>query len=81
MRRPHPLIAQLACERTKAGLSVSAMARRLFVDRRTFRQRETGLHEPSSLAQLDAWGAVFGLRLAFVPIEEEQSADQLGEAS
>lgn len=79
VKQPHPVIARLARERARARLSLSETARRIYVDRRTLRGRETGVHEPVNLAQLDEWAALFGLRLALVPIKAKRR--EFGEAS
>lgn len=78
MKRPHPVIERLKQERLRAGMSRPQAAQRLFVSEPTLYGRERGQHEPSTLADLDRWAALFGLRVELVPVDE---AERLGEAS
>lgn len=74
MKPLHPVIAQLKQERRRAGLTQAAVARRLTVSLYTMQGRERGMYEPAGLADLDRWAALFGLKLALVPLEDEATA-------
>lgn len=71
MSAVHPVIAQLKEERVTAGLSAPEVAKRIHISTQAMYGREKGHHEPVCLADVDRWAAVFGLRLALVPIEAE----------
>lgn len=81
VRRPHPVIAELKQERLQAGWSRGRVAYRLHVSEPALYGRESGMYEPATLADLDAWAALFGKRVGLVPLDAEQSGDELGEAS
>ncbi|HEY9410996.1 MAG TPA: helix-turn-helix transcriptional regulator [Jiangellaceae bacterium] len=69
---PHPLALRLHEERKKARLTRPQVAGRIHVSTEALSSWEWGRSEPASLANIDAWAAVYGLRLALVPIEEER---------
>jgi transcriptional regulator with XRE-family HTH domain len=71
------LIAELKQERLRAGLTRPQVARRLYMTEDALYGREVGRYEPSTLADLDQWAALFGKRVALIPLDAEQS----GEAS
>lgn len=80
-RHPHPLISELKQDRVQAGLSRGQVAYRLHMSEPALYGREPGMYEPATLADLDAWAALFGKRVGLVPLDAEQSGDELGEAS
>jgi transcriptional regulator with XRE-family HTH domain len=77
VRQPHPIIAELKEERLRAGLTRPQVAQQLYMSEPALYGREAGKYEPSTLADLDRWAALFGKRVALVPIDAEQN----GEAS
>lgn len=68
MKPLHRVIAQLKQERRRAGLTQAHVARRLAVSIHAMQGRECGKYEPASLADLDRWAALFGLKVALVPV-------------
>ncbi|MEU7831321.1 helix-turn-helix transcriptional regulator [Nonomuraea sp. NPDC049129] len=74
----HPLIEALASRRIEAGLSQSALARRIYKSARAVSHFES---DPGGrqLLLVEEVARGLGLRLALVPIEDD--AEQLEEAS
>lgn len=79
MKQLHPVIARLKQERRQARMTQAQAARRLTVSKHAMQGREVGKYEPASLADLDRWAALFGLKVALVPIDAVDSAEP-GEA-
>ncbi|MEV6035983.1 helix-turn-helix transcriptional regulator [Nonomuraea sp. NPDC052116] len=78
-RYPHALVADLIARRHQLGWTQQALGRRINVAQGTVAQWESGRNLPP-IDRLESYAAAVGLRLALVPAEQ-QSADELGEAS
>lgn len=80
MTAPHPLIAQLADERTRRGLSRTAAAQRAGISERSLRDWEHGGYP--NLAALQDYLDALGLRLIAIPagpadLDHEPPGDQI----
>lgn len=75
-RQTHPIVAQLAAERVRQGLTQPKLAERIRYSTDSIKGWETG-HKAPSFDSMTLWAGALGYRIALIPVGASITDDEL----
>ena len=75
-RQTHPIVAQLAAERVRQGLTQPKLAKRIRYSTDSIKGWENG-HKAPSFETMTLWAGALGYRIALVPVGASLTDDEL----